>query len=166
MTGTLLEELRKLNVWPLLVFIIETDFFFFIHVSVHRESNWITVQQDETVFSLSHIYRQLYMFRVLKPTIRSSYSCNYSFWHSLTVMSKISSIFYSLQLTSAGRCNYSSISSWWWMSPPETCRAVRIYVINWIQSHLVRQLFNRFFSLYSTNWGWRKSWNSAPNMIK
>jgi len=26
MKGTLIEELRKLNIWPLLVFIIETDF--------------------------------------------------------------------------------------------------------------------------------------------
>ena len=28
MTGTLLEELRKVNIWPLLIFIIETDFVF------------------------------------------------------------------------------------------------------------------------------------------
>jgi len=47
---------------------------------VHRESNLITVQQNETVFSLLHFCRQLYMFRVLTSIIRSSYSCNYSFW--------------------------------------------------------------------------------------
>jgi len=41
----------------------------------------ITVQQDATVFSLLHFCRQLYMFRVLTPIIRSSYSCNYCFWH-------------------------------------------------------------------------------------
>jgi len=32
------------------------------------------------LFSLLHFCRQLYMFRVLTPIIRSSYSCNYSFW--------------------------------------------------------------------------------------
>jgi len=83
---------------------------FYIHGFVHRESNltlilltwriwrapnnairWqmgfnlalkelITVQQDATVFSLLHFCRQLYMFRVLTPIIRSAYSCNYSFW--------------------------------------------------------------------------------------
>ena len=40
----------------------------------------ITVQQDATVFSLLHFCRQLYMFRLLTPIIRSWYSCNYSFW--------------------------------------------------------------------------------------
>ena len=33
------------------------------------------------LFSLLHFCRQLYMFRVLTPIIRSSYNCNYSFWH-------------------------------------------------------------------------------------
>jgi len=41
------------------------------------------------LFSLLHFCRQLYMFRVLTPTIRSWYSCNYSFWYWLTAMSKI-----------------------------------------------------------------------------
>ena len=54
---------------------------FYIHGSVHRESNLITVQQDATVFSLLHFCRQLYMFRVLTSATRSSYNCNYSFWH-------------------------------------------------------------------------------------
>jgi len=44
-------------------------------------SNWIIFQQDATVFCLLHICRQLYMFRVLTPIIRSSYNCNYNFWH-------------------------------------------------------------------------------------
>ena len=52
---------------------------FYIHGSVHRESNLITVQKDATVFSLLHFYRQLYMFRLLTPIVRSWYSCNYSF---------------------------------------------------------------------------------------
>ena len=50
----------------------------------YRESNLITVQQDATVFSSLHFCRQLYMFRVLTPIIRSWYSCNYSFWYWLT----------------------------------------------------------------------------------
>ena len=64
-------------------YIIESDcvFFFLIHGSVQRESNLIIAQQDATVFSLLHFCRQLYMFRVLTPIIRSWYSCNYSFWH-------------------------------------------------------------------------------------
>jgi len=103
---------------------------------------WIIVQQDATVFSLLHISRQLCMLPVLKPTIRSSYNCNYIFPHWLTVMSKIGCLFYSLQLTSAKSCNYSCTSSWWWVSTPETCRTVYRYVINWIRSHLVGQLFN------------------------
>ena len=49
------------------------------------ESNFslITVRQDATVFSLLHFCRQLYVFRVLTPVIRSSYKCNYSFWYWL-----------------------------------------------------------------------------------
>jgi len=48
--------------------------------------NLITVQQDATVFSFVHYCRQLYMFRVLTPIIRSSYNCNYSFWYWLTAI--------------------------------------------------------------------------------
>jgi len=36
------------------------------------------------LFSLLHFCRQLYMFLVLTPIIRGSYSCNYSFWYWLT----------------------------------------------------------------------------------
>jgi len=36
------------------------------------------------LFSLLHFCRQLYMFRVLTPIIRSWYSCKYSFWYRLT----------------------------------------------------------------------------------
>jgi hypothetical protein len=44
----------------------------------------LNVQQYATVFSLLHFCRQLYMFRVLTPIIRSWYSSNYSFWYWLT----------------------------------------------------------------------------------
>ena len=35
------------------------------------------------LFSLLYFCRQLYMFRLLTLIIRSSYNCNYSFWHWL-----------------------------------------------------------------------------------
>ena len=45
--------------------------------------------------------------------------------------------------TNASSCNYSCTSSWWWVvSAAETCRAIYRSIINWIQSHLVGQLFN------------------------
>jgi len=65
-----------LKVW----IICNSTMIFYIHGSVHRESNLIIVQQDATVFSLLHSCRKLYMFRALTPIIRSSYSCNYSLW--------------------------------------------------------------------------------------
>ena len=38
------------------------------------------------LFSLLYFCRHIYMFRVLTPIIRSSYSCNYSFWYWLTAV--------------------------------------------------------------------------------
>ena len=64
---------------------------FYIHGSVHRESYLIIYQQDATVFSLLYFCRQLYMFRVLAPIIRSSYNCNYRFWHWSTGSTSIRS---------------------------------------------------------------------------
>jgi len=64
---------------------------FLNHGSVHRESSWITVQEDATVFSLLYFCRHLYMFRVLTPIIRSPYNCNYSFWHYSTAYTTIRS---------------------------------------------------------------------------
>ena len=43
------------------------------------------------LFSLLHFCRQLYMFQVLTPIIRSSYNCNYSFWYWLTESTTIRS---------------------------------------------------------------------------
>ena len=59
---------------------IQSDILY-IHGSLHRETNLITVQQDATLFSSLYFCRQLYMFRVLTPKTRSSYNCSYSFWH-------------------------------------------------------------------------------------
>ena len=55
---------------------------FYIHGFVHRESNKCPTRCD--LFSLLYFCRQIYMFRVLTPIIRSSYNCNYSFWYWLT----------------------------------------------------------------------------------
>ena len=53
---------------------------------------WIEFNNCPTrwdLFSLLHFCRQLYMFRVLTPIIRSSYNCNYSFWYWLNAVNKI-----------------------------------------------------------------------------
>jgi len=66
------------------------NLYFFLYKCV-RES-WIEFNNFPTrcnLFSLLHFCRQLYMFLVLTPIIRSSYNCNYSFWYWLTAMSKI-----------------------------------------------------------------------------
>jgi len=47
-----------------------------------REFNNCPTRYD--LFSLLHFCMHLYMIRVLTPTIRSWYSCNYSFWYWLT----------------------------------------------------------------------------------
>ena len=50
-------------------------------------ASWIEFNNCPTrcdLFSLLHLCRQLYVFRVLTPIIRSSYNCNYSFWYWLT----------------------------------------------------------------------------------
>jgi len=47
-------------------------------------ASWIEFNNCPTrcdLLSLLHFCRQLYMFQVLTPIIRSSYSCNYSFWY-------------------------------------------------------------------------------------
>ena len=71
---------------------------FYIHGSVHLESNLIIVQQDAAVFSLLYFCRQLYMFRVLTPIIRSWYNCNYNFWcwstGSTTILALVNRVYY------------------------------------------------------------------------
>jgi len=65
-------------------FPLETfDTFLYIWV----RASWIEFNNFPTrcdLFSLLHFCRQLYMFRVFTPIIRSWYSCNYSFWYWLT----------------------------------------------------------------------------------
>ena len=104
---------------------------FYIHGSVHRESNWIIFQQDANVLSLLHFCRQLYMFRVLTPIVKSSYNCNYSFCHWSTASTTIRC-----------HCWVGTQQQERMVSTPETCRVVYRCVTNWIQSHLVGQLFN------------------------
>jgi len=59
------------------------------------------------------------MFWVLTPIIRSSYNCNYSFWHWST--------------------RSATVRSGCWVG---TCRAACRNIVNRIQSHLVGQLLN------------------------
>jgi len=50
-------------------------------------ASWIKFNNCPTrcdLFGLLHLCRQLYMFQVLTPIIRSSYNCNYSCWYWLT----------------------------------------------------------------------------------
>ena len=57
-------------------------------------ASWIEFNNCPTrcdLFSLLHFCRQLYMFRMLTPIIRSSYNCNYSFCYWLTGHSTIHS---------------------------------------------------------------------------
>jgi len=86
-------------------------------------------QKFVTVFSSLQLCRQLYIFRVLTPIIRSWYSCNYSLCDLL-------------QLFTTRSCNYSCASSWWWVSTPEICRAGYTIVMNWIQL----QIFGKFLN--------------------
>ena len=127
----------------------ETDFN--AHVSVHRKSVSITVQQDATMYSLLYFCKLLYMFWVVTPPIiRITYNCNYSIWHwpnlgkcsvwsqlkmrgmdrSLLPLADFTHCIF-LSLTSARCCNYSYMCSWWWVElPPEICRAVYRNIIN------------------------------------
>ena len=57
---------------------------------IHGEFNNCPTRCD--LFSLLHFCKQLYMFRVLTPIIRSSYSCNYSLWYWLTGSTTIRSL--------------------------------------------------------------------------
>jgi len=57
---------------------------FYIHASMQRESICNNCPTRCDLFSFIHFCRQLYMFQVLIPIIRSSCNCNYSFWYWLT----------------------------------------------------------------------------------
>jgi len=121
--------------------VIWSDMFFYVHGSVHRESMSITVQQDETIYSLLYFCKLLFIFRVVtQPIIRSIYNCNYSIWNCRSNGSTITEGSRD-GLNSARCCNYSYMCSWLWVElPPETCRAAYRNIINCILSHLVGQL--------------------------
>jgi len=58
-------------------------------------ASWIEFNNCPTrcdLFSLLHFWRQLYMFLVLTPIMRSSYNCNYSFWYWLNGSTTICSL--------------------------------------------------------------------------
>jgi len=62
-----------------------TIYIFLIYTWVR--ASWIELNNCPTrcdIFSLLHFCRQLYMFRVLTPIIRSWCNCNYRFWYWLT----------------------------------------------------------------------------------
>jgi len=87
------------------------------------------------------------MFRVLTPIIRSSYNCNYSFWHwsvgSATILSRWVGISQQRERMVVDPVNqyqklyYSCTCSWWWVSTPETCRAAYRNVLNRISRILL-----------------------------
>jgi len=70
------------TLWDFIIIFIEFGYSARILFSWVRAS-WINLNNCPRcdLFSLLHICRQLYMFRVLTSIIRSSYNCNYSLWH-------------------------------------------------------------------------------------
>jgi len=95
--------------------VYEDGSFFYIHGSVLRESNLISVQEGAIVFSLLCFCRQLYMFRVLNAVTTQQ-------WEWMVVN----------PVDQAKSCNYSCTSSRWWVSTPKTGRAAYRNIINWI----------------------------------
>ena len=74
-----------LRTWKLYSLEVPVQFFF----SCLQRASVITKQFNNcptrcVLFRLLHFCRQLYMFRVLTPIIKSSYNCNYSFWYWFT----------------------------------------------------------------------------------
>jgi len=65
--------------------IMQLSIFWTVFKTVCRNRNYIIKFNNCPTrcdsFSLLHFCRQLYMFQVLTPIIRSSYNCNYSFWY-------------------------------------------------------------------------------------
>ena len=119
-------------------------FFFYIHGSVHRESNLIIVQQDATVFSLLYFCRQLHMFRVLTPIIRRAYNCNYSFWHWSAGFTTIRCRWVGTTpiIRSSYNCNYSF---WHWSTGSTTIRSC------WVgTTPIIRSTYNCNYSF----WHW------------
>ena len=77
---------RKFSVYIYIYIYIYTHTHTHTHIYIHTwvRSSWIEFNNCPTrcdLFNLLHFCRQLYMFRVLTPIMRSWYSCNYSFWH-------------------------------------------------------------------------------------
>jgi len=67
----------KIRTWPLSEFVgllMITNYRFYVHGSVYRESMSIIVQQDTSTNSFLYFCKLLYMFRVISsPIIRSTH---------------------------------------------------------------------------------------------
>ena len=87
-TGTNSSLLLWRNAWREEFIVAKVNYiFFYIYIYTWVRASWIEFNNCPTrcdLFSLLLFCRQLYMFRVLTPIIRSSYNCNYSFWYWLT----------------------------------------------------------------------------------
>ena len=99
-------------------------------------ASWIEFNNFPTrydLFSLLHFCRQLYMFQVLTPIIRSSYNCNYSFWYWLTGSATICS-----------RC---------WVGT-DSCLSYGRYSFVWIPTvrYQINRIYYHLLSLLSWNW--------------
>ena len=110
--------------------------YFFLSIYTWVRASWIEFNNCQTrcdLLSLLYICRQLYMFRVLKPIIRSSYNCNYSFWYWLTGSTTIRSRCWvgTDSGASYGRYTYRTIH------------------MNLNKSHLVRQLLNSILGTHT-----------------
>ena len=103
-------------------------------------ASWIEFNSFPTrcdLFSLLHYCRQLYMFRVLTPIIRSSYNCKY--YHSPSLLSWNWFSFNSTTKADGSRSGqsipeavFTVVRAPWWVSTPETCRTAYSNAINWI----------------------------------
>ena len=113
------------------------------------------------LFSLLHYCRQVYVFRVLTPIIRSWYSCNYSFWYWLTAIivqqdvTVFSLLYICRQLymltptiRSLYSCNYSF---WYWLTAIIVQQDVTVFSLLYICRQFC-MLTPIIRSLYSCNY--------------
>jgi hypothetical protein len=105
------------NIFPIFVTATYAEVFAWNGSLVNNSSNeFKNCPTKCDLFSLLYFCRQLYMFRVVTPIIRSSYNYNYSFWYWLTGSTTIRSgcllcnATYSVYYISVGS---STCFGWW-----------------------------------------------------